>query len=82
MNPMVEALAAIEHDQWVYWSKNLAATGDVAPERVERWRTLWVPYADLPEEMKEDDRRWARSALGAVAMRLGVSPLFMDGDFP
>lgn len=63
---LLETLAALEHDQWVFWSSRLAATGDVAPERVARWRTLWVPYADLPDAEKESDRAWARKVLAIV----------------
>ena len=82
MNPMVEILAAIEHNQWVHWSKNLAKTGDVAPERVERWKTLWVPYAELPDAEKEEDRYWARTVLDAIARRLGLVAIFSTGGEP
>ena len=55
-----EALASIEHDQWIAWSKDLASKETLSPERLARWRSLWVPYEELSEEMKEHDRRWAR----------------------
>jgi hypothetical protein len=51
-------LAAIEHDQWIFWSK--AVSNEVSPERRARWEKLWIPYAELTEEQKEQDREWAR----------------------
>lgn len=27
--------------------------------RLERWGTLWIPYEDLSEEMKDADRKYA-----------------------
>lgn len=31
--------------------------------RLERWEKLWIPYADLSEEMKDSDRKYARKML-------------------
>ena len=67
MSNVPEALAALEHDQWMAWSKSLAAAEPLSAERVERWQRLWVPYADLPEHSKASDRVWAQKALTAVA---------------
>lgn len=67
MTDVPEALAALEHDQWMTWSKSLAAAEPLSEERVERWRRLWVPYADLSEHSKASDRVWAQKALTAVA---------------
>ena len=65
-DPRIEALAALEHDQWVEWSQNIAERETLSPERIERWSALWVPYAELSEEMKEQDRVWARKSLAAL----------------
>ena len=67
MTDVLEALAALEHDQWMAWSKSLAAAEPLSAERVERWQRLWVPYADLSEHSKASDRVWAQKALAAVA---------------
>jgi len=59
LDPIVEALAAIEHDQWVQWSQEIAATENISVERRERWKRLWVPYEMLSEEDKASDREYA-----------------------
>lgn len=57
-----EALAALEHEQWEKWSREVAASGLTA-ERIERWTRYWVPYADLDEPTKDRDRKWADRVL-------------------
>jgi hypothetical protein len=61
---VIEKIAALEHEQWVEWSQAVAA--EVSEERRRRWQTLWVPYSDLPEEYKEQDRQWARRVIDAL----------------
>jgi hypothetical protein len=61
---LLECLAELEHEQWVAWSRAVAA--EVAPQRRERWQAWWVPYEQLPEEIKEDDRLWARKVLALL----------------
>ncbi len=63
MGDILEALAEIEHDQWVSWSKDIAENEAISPARLKRWKALWIPYKDLPEETKESDREWARRVL-------------------
>lgn len=65
-DPRIEALAELEHDQWVMWSKDIAAKEQLSPERLARWESLWVPYGELSEEMKEQDRIWARKSIAAL----------------
>jgi hypothetical protein len=60
----VERVAEVEHEQWTAWSQTVAP--EVSAERRARWRKLWVPYKDLPEDEKEKDREWARKALAAA----------------
>lgn len=60
---VVELLAELEHDQWMEWAKTLMEKEPgLTPERVARWKTYMVPYAELTEEVKEFDRIWARKA--------------------
>ena len=61
---LLERLAEVEHEQWMYWSR--AVAGEVGPECRARWSRWWMPYAELPEEEKEKDRVWARKALAAM----------------
>jgi hypothetical protein len=60
----LERVAEVEHEQWTEWSKSVAP--EVSPERRARWQKYWVPYKDLPEEVKEQDREWARKAMRAA----------------
>lgn len=61
---VLERLAEVEHEQWMAWSQSVAE--EVSAERRQRWQTCWVPYHDLPEEMKELDRLWARKMVEAL----------------
>ncbi|KKN03724.1 hypothetical protein LCGC14_1104830 [marine sediment metagenome] len=56
-----EGLAEIEHEQWIVWSKAVAPA--VSPERRARWAKLWIPYSELTEEQKDQDRVWADKVL-------------------
>jgi hypothetical protein len=92
----IEKLAAVDHDQWQFWSMQIMkdldeliiALNDVdnrmieanigyanSPshkrvinlikkhnERNDRWQKQWVAYKNLPEEVKETDRVWAKKA--------------------
>jgi hypothetical protein len=58
-----EALAAIEHEQWMTWAEAVAP--EVDGLRAERWQAYMVPYAELPEDVKEYDRKWADKVLAA-----------------
>lgn len=61
---LLEELSEIEHDQWVEWSK--AVGTEVSEDRKKRWKKYWIPYEDLPEDVKEQDRVYARKVLDAV----------------
>jgi hypothetical protein len=68
---LLEALAELEHEQWVQWARAIAP--EVADERRLRWQRWWVAYQDLPEDAKEEDRIWARKVLEILA-RFGMRP--------
>jgi len=63
---VVERCAELEHYQWMEWAQNVMDTEQgLSADRRERWSSLMVPYAELSEEMKDHDRKWARLALAA-----------------
>ncbi len=64
---LTEALAAIEHEQWMYWSR--AVAGDVPAETRIKWQGSWVDYAKLTEDLKEADRIWARKVVALLRRR-------------
>ena len=57
---IIERLAELEHNQWIMWSKAIAKEENLSPERIERWKKLWIPYDFLSENQKEQDRQWAK----------------------
>ncbi len=65
MDELIEKLAELEHDQWVEWSKSVA--GEVSESRLSRWEHFWVPYSELSEAVKEQDRIWARKVLAVLS---------------
>lgn len=66
MNELLEELAALEHRQWIYWSKHVAENNDIPDDLREKWERSWIPYEELDEETKEHDRKWARKALEVI----------------
>jgi len=64
---LLEALADLEHQQWMQWSQTVAP--EVTQERQQRWRNAWIPYGELSEEVKEQDRVWARKILAILRER-------------
>jgi len=65
---LLEKLSALDHHQWTVWSKELVLSGEnLSKERLDRWKRLWATqYSDLTEEMKEQDRVWARIVLNII----------------
>jgi len=64
---LVEALAKIEHEQWIHWSQAVAA--DVTAATREKWQRSWVDYDILTNDLKEADRVWARKVLTLLRQR-------------
>lgn len=60
---LLEQLAELEHKQWMEWAKSIMKKETLSKERVERWKELFIPYDDLTEESKEQDRVYARKIL-------------------
>ncbi|MEK7780909.1 MAG: hypothetical protein AAB370_05350 [Verrucomicrobiota bacterium] len=64
---LVEALAEIEHAQWLHWSQAVAS--NVAVPTSDKWQRSWVDYAELTDDLKEADRVWARKVLTLLRQR-------------
>jgi len=60
---LVEILANLEHEQWRYWSSNIANEEDISRDRLNRWAKSDVPFDSLSEYEKEHDRVWARRVI-------------------
>lgn len=58
---LIEQLAALEHHQWVEWSKLVMP--EVSEETRERWKKLQVPYHEVPITHKPSDRAWAKEVI-------------------
>ncbi len=58
-----EELAKLEHEQWMEWSKNLHSNEKLSPERIDRWTKMWIPYSELTEEQKDQDRVYAEKSM-------------------
>jgi hypothetical protein len=69
---LIEALAAIEHEQWEHWSRLVAP--EVSAVTREKWERSWVGYNELPDEVKELDRVWARKVLALLLERNVLQP--------
>ena len=65
-NELLEKLAELEHEQWVQWSKAIVLDEDISPARRKRWRSYWVPYSQLAESVKYQDRVWARKVIEII----------------
>jgi hypothetical protein len=63
---LIEQLASLEHDQWISWAQSICSAETISAVRADRWERLWVPYAELTEKMKDQDRKWARKAFNLM----------------
>lgn len=64
---MLETVSEKIHDLWVEWAKTLMeGEPSISEERRKRWQECFVPYAELSEEMKELDRKFARLILASM----------------
>lgn len=70
---LLEKVSELMHDAWIHWSKSICShlLLDRSPMRMrdrvltkhDAWELLWVPYDMLSEEMKEQDRIFARKVM-------------------
>ena len=67
LNDLIEALAGLEHQQWLHWSKAVAP--EVADVTRQKWQRSWTDYSELAEDAKEADRIWARKVVDLLCER-------------
>jgi len=60
---LLEALSDLEHQQWMKWAKSIIDSEPISEARKQRWLTMMVDYKDLPDNIKEYDREWARKIM-------------------
>jgi hypothetical protein len=74
-NPEIEALAALSHEQWSGWMRQVVAQCEhlsggnllIPSKYVERWaRQVNTPYADLTEAEQNYDRKEAHRILALL----------------
>lgn len=66
---LIEALAALEHRQWMHWTQLVARDHDIPDELREKWEENWVEYDYLDDVTKEPDRKWARKVVDILEDR-------------
>ena len=67
--PLLEALAESEHDQWSHWMQYMYDNWN--EDNCTRWRRqMKTPYSELSEREKDSDRDFARKTL-SILQRLG-----------
>jgi len=77
LDNLVEALAEIEHLQWVHWSKAVAP--EVAEATRRKWKCCWTDYSKLSDDAKEADRIWSRKVV-ALLREHKLIPLYESTD--
>lgn len=75
IDPLLELLAALEHERWSHWQRYLHEQGVRQPdgglllpaELVARWeRQIETPYNALSEKEKDGDREQVRRYLHLI----------------
>lgn len=69
---VIERLATLVHGEWSEWSHDIANKEQLTDARLRRWQHMWVPYNDLPDRVKEMDRRWAKRFLSEIITIFGI----------
>jgi len=80
-NPLLERLAALEHEQWAAWTQHFLS--NQTPENLERWkRQMAATYEELSESEKEADRVWAKKILALLGLPQNpASDILFEGRF-
>ena len=60
---LLEKLSTLEHEQWVSWAQEILKKECISDETKTRWEKYFIPYSDLSESIKNQDRFFAEKAL-------------------
>ena len=60
---LLEKLSALEHEQWMSWAKHILENEKISEETKKRWKADFLPYQNLSEEVKQQDRPFAQKSL-------------------
>ena len=70
---LIEKLSALEHDQWVQYSRSIyrqieqsTSRDDLLKKGADKWQSKWKPYDLLSESEKDKDRIWANKVLEII----------------
>ena len=74
-HPLIEALADLEHQQWMHWAKDIMARLELPFVRRKNWENWMVPYSELPEHVKDMDRIWAVKVLETLVTDNPICPI-------
>ncbi len=67
VEPDIEVVANAVHEQWIRWAQTVMdGEPELSESRRMRWERYMVPYAELPEHVKEYDRKEARLIVDAA----------------
>lgn len=67
---LLEQLAELEHQQWMNWAQHLIQTENLSQATITRWQSFFIPYDQLSESIKEQDRDYARKVMDVVKKHL------------
>lgn len=72
---LLEALSDLEHQQWMKWARSIIDSEPISEARKQRWLTMMVDYKDLPDNIQEYDREWARKVMAITRPAPAREPL-------
>lgn len=85
---LLEALSDLEHQQWMKWAQSIIDNEPISEARKKRWLTMMIDYKDLPDNIQEYDREWARKVMAITHPAppscewVGLSDEEIDAIFP
>jgi hypothetical protein len=84
---LVEKLARLEHDQWIHYSKDVAAriknadsVDSIVNDTVNKWSPKWIDYSFLSDTDKDKDRVWAYKVLQLLKANKSALKLILAMD--